>query len=300
MKILDFGSINIDEVFQVDHFVRPGETMSTLGYAKNCGGKGLNQSIALARAGAEVYHACMVGEGADFLVETMRESGVDVSLMKKIDAPAGRAIIQVNESGQNCILLFGGSNHQNTEEYIHWVIDQFEAGDILLLQNELNLTDTIINCAAEKGMRIVLNPSPMNEALTKAPLEKVEYFILNEVEGEEIAGGQKDPEAICDALLKKYPGCKVVLTLGKHGVMYKDAETKATHGIYDVKRVDSTAAGDTFTGYFLACLAEGLSIDVILEKASKASSIAVGRPGAAPSIPTRQEVDTTDIEPLNL
>ena len=92
----------------------------------------------------------------------------------------------------------------------------------------------------------------------------------------------------------------MVLTLGKHGVMYKDAETKATHGIYDVKRVDSTAAGDTFTGYFLACLAEGLSIDVILEKASKASSIAVGRPGAAPSIPTRQEVDTTDIEPLNL
>lgn len=300
MKILDFGSINIDEVFDVDHFVRSGETMSSLGYNKFCGGKGLNQSIALARAGADVYHACIVGEGADFLVETMQNSGVNTSLMQKKDVAAGRAIIQVNKSGQNCILLFGGSNHANTEEYIRSVIDQFEAGDMILVQNELNMTDFIIDYASEKGLRIVLNPSPMNEELLKAPLHKVEYFILNEVEGEDIAGGEKDPEKICDTLLKKYPGCKVVLTLGKHGVMYKDDHQKATHGIYDVARVDSTAAGDTFTGYFLACLAEGLPIETVLEKASKASSIAVGRKGASPSIPTREEVDTTAIKPLNL
>jgi len=295
MKILDFGSINIDDVYSVEHFVRAGETMATLGYEQFCGGKGLNQSIALARAGAKVYHACVVGTGADFLVETMKQSGVDTSLMKKMDVAAGKAIIQVNESGQNCIMLFGGSNHANTEEYIREVIDNFEAGDILLLQNELNMTDYIINYAHEKGMVIALNPSPLTDELLNGPLDKVTYFILNEVEGEDMTG-ESDPDKICDALMSKYPGCKVVLTLGKRGVVYNDGTTKEFHGTFKVDAVDTTAAGDTFTGYFLACILEGLRVDVALQKASKASAIAVTRKGASPSIPTREEVDSTELE----
>lgn len=294
MKILDFGSINIDDVYAVDHFVRAGETMATLGYEQFCGGKGLNQSIALARAGAQVYHACVVGNGADFLVDTMAQSGVDTSLMKKMDVAAGKAIIQVNTSGQNCIMLFGGSNHANTEEYIREVIDNFEEGDILLLQNELNMTDYIINYAHEKGMVIALNPSPLTEDLVNGPLDKVTYFILNEVEGEDMTG-ESDPDKICETLMTRYPGCKVVLTLGKRGVVYNDGVTKEFHGTFKVDAVDTTAAGDTFTGYFLACMLEGLPVATALKTASKASAIAVTRKGASPSIPMRAEVEATEL-----
>lgn len=295
MKILDFGSINIDDVYAVDHFVRPGETMSSLGYEQFCGGKGLNQSIALARAGAEVYHACMVGEGADFLVKTMEESGVNTKWMKKTDVAAGRAIIQVDKNGQNCIILFGGSNQANTKEYIREVIDSFEPGDIVLLQNELNLIDYIIDYAHEKGLVIALNPSPMNEKILACDLSKVTYFILNEVEGSDIAGGETDPDKICDTLLTKYPGCKVVLTLGMKGSVYTDGKQKVTHGVYKVDAVDTTAAGDTYTGYFLSMITKGSSVEEALDVAAKASAIAVSRNGASPSIPTMDEVAATTL-----
>ena len=140
-----------------------------------------------------------------------------------------------------------------------------------------------------------LNPSPLTDELLNGPLDKVTYFILNEVEGEDMTG-ESDPDKICDALMSKYPGCKVVLTLGKRGVVYNDGTTKEFHGTFKVDAVDTTAAGDTFTGYFLACILEGLRVDVALQKASKASAIAVTRKGASPSIPTREEVDSTELE----
>lgn len=289
MKILNFGSLNIDHVYQVDHFVAAGETEHSFEYARHLGGKGLNQSVALARAGAQVWHAGCVGEDGAHLTEYLSKAGVCTEFVRTIETPTGHALIQVDKSGQNCILLFGGANQQITPEQVRETVARFEPGDILLLQNETSATGEIIRAAHERGMRIALNPSPATEALLKLPLELVEWFILNEVEGEQITG-KTEPEAITDALLARYPSCRVVLTLGKRGVVYRDAHETCSHGIYKVPVVDTTAAGDTFTGYFLAGAAEQKPVAQLLETASKASSIAITRPGAAETIPTAAEV----------
>ncbi len=295
MKVLSFGSLNVDHVYAVENFVRPGETISSLGLERFCGGKGLNQSIALARAGAEVYHAGLVGEDGSMLTELMELKGVNIDYTKVIDGPSGHAIIQVSQKGQNCILLYGGSNMKIDEKFVDSVIENFNKGDLILLQNEISSLSYIMDKAYEKGLRIALNPSPFNDRLKECPLHKVEYFILNEIEGNEISG-ESEPMAIAKTIIAKYPGSKVVLTLGKDGVLYYDGEVCERHGIYDVKVVDTTAAGDTFTGYFLACIGEGLSPAIALEKASKASSLAVNKSGASVSIPSRDEVDATDIK----
>ncbi len=295
LKILNFGSLNIDHVYAVNHFVAPGETMSSLGLDIFAGGKGLNQSLALKRAGADVYHAGLIGKDGEMLRNLLSENGVNIDCLGTADVPTGHAIIQVNEKGQNCIILYGGSNVAITKDFAKEVIDKFDSGDILLLQNEINEIDFIINYASERGMRIALNPSPLDDALLKYPLEKVEWFILNEIEGEQMTG-KTNPDEIIDTMHSKFPNCKIVLTLGKNGVRYSGDGESYTHGIYDVPVVDTTAAGDTFTGYFLACICEGLGAEIALEKASIASSLSVTKQGAAPSIPVRSEVDNTDIK----
>lgn len=295
MKILNFGSLNVDYVYAVENFVRPGETISSLKRETFCGGKGLNQSIALARAGAKVWHAGKIGSDGLMLLEQLRENGVDVSNIAVSEGPSGHAIIQVNQKGQNCIILYGGSNKEIDKDFIHKVLDSFSAGDLVLLQNEISNIDYIIDYAYQKGIKIALNPSPIDASLLQCPLHKVEWFILNEIEGNQISG-ETEPTKIIDAIVKKYPGSKVVLTLGKDGVLCFDGTNSYFHGIYDVPVVDTTAAGDTFTGYFLSCMSQGLTPDVALEKASKASSLSVAIKGASNSIPFRKEVDTTTIK----
>lgn len=298
MRILSLGSLNLDYVYMVDHFVRAGETIASLDRNEFCGGKGLNQSIALARAGAEVCHAGKIGADGTKLKHKLMEHGVntDFTLVDN-NLPTGHAIIQVDPKGQNCIIIYGGANQAIQTTDIDGILAAFEPGDIMLVQNEINNLDYAIEKAQARGLRVALNPSPIDKNLVESPaLKYVEWFILNEIEGFEITGEQK-PEKICDVLRSRFPGCRVVLTLGKQGVLYSDGDITATHGIYDVPVVDTTAAGDTFTGYFLACVTEGLSIERALELASKASSLAVSRAGAADSIPSRKEVETTDIRP---
>ncbi len=195
MKVLNFGSLNYDYVYQVDHAVMPGETIASKSMEIFSGGKGLNQSIALAKAGANVYHAGMVGTDGDMLLSTLKENMVDISLIEEVDGKSGHAIIQLDKNAQNCILLFGGANRAMTKEYIDKVIETFEKGDILLLQNEINLLDYIIERAYAQGMCIVLNPSPLDDALKKCDLSKVSIFLLNEIEGGQISG-QTKPEDI--------------------------------------------------------------------------------------------------------
>lgn len=295
MKILNFGSLNLDYVYQVEHFVRPGETISSSDYQQFCGGKGLNQSIALACAGADTYHAGVIGSGGKILKDTLERYGVHTDYIIEKDCMNGHAVIQVDKSGQNCILLYGGSNLAVTENDIERALANFNAGDILVLQNEINALDTIIRSAHRHGLKIALNPSPISEELKKLPLEYISWFLLNEIEGAELTG-ETEPQKILDILLSRYPNSAVVLTLGKDGVVYKDATTYAEHGIYKVDVKDTTAAGDTFTGYFIACTAQGLPIKTALEKASVASSFAVSRPGASNSIPFRKEVDNHHLE----
>nr|WP_319488839.1 ribokinase [uncultured Caproiciproducens sp.] len=295
MKILNFGSLNIDNVYSVDHFVRPGETLSSDGMSVFCGGKGLNQSLALARAGAEVYHAGMAGQDGGMLLDVMEKSGVRTQYVKKTDGVTGHAIIQVNRSGQNCILLFGGANQQVTGEFAEEVLSHFDKGDWLLLQNEISSGGSIMETASKKGMIIVLNPSPMDAKILKLPLELVDYFILNEVEAAELCGCDQT-EKMADELQKKFPRAKIVLTLGSKGAVYQDAAVRAAHGIYNVPVVDTTAAGDTFTGFFIEEISNHSTPEKALELASKASSLAVSKKGAEPSIPTMEEVKNSKLK----
>ena len=291
MKVLNFGSLNIDMVYAVDHFVRAGETLSSDRLERFCGGKGLNQSVALARAGAEVLHAGCIGRDGGMLLDLLAASGADTRFVRQLDEASGHAIIQVDKKGQNCILLYGGANMQITEAFADQVLATCGKGDVLLLQNEINLLPYIVDKAYERGMEIALNPSPINDQLGK-----LRYFILNEIEGRELTG-EEAPEDILREFRRRYPNAVVVLTLGKSGAVYDDGHTRCRHGIYKVPVVDTTAAGDTFTGFFLTAVTSGQEPEEALRIASVASSLAVSRQGAAPSIPTMQEVLQADLAP---
>lgn len=290
MKVLTIGSMNIDHVYSVDHIVQPGETLTTGGMNVFLGGKGINQSMAVAKAGAEVYHSGMIGEDGTMFLDACKEYGVNSDYIRTISEKTGHTIIQVDKNAQNCILLYGGANQCLTEEFVDEVISHFEAGDILLLQNEVNLLPYIIDKAYEKGMQIALNPSPFDDKLNACDMSKIGIFLLNEIEGGQITG-ETEPEQILNKLQELYPEARIVLTLGKDGAVYAHKSERYTQPIFPVKAVDTTAAGDTFTGYFLAGLLEGMAVPDILKMSAKASSIAVTRAGAVQSIPYRKEID---------
>ena len=289
MKLLDFGSLNIDHTYQLPHLVRPGETLASDSYHKSEGGKGFNQAVALAKAGQEVYLAGAIGQDGLFLRDYLQELGVHTEHLCVLDAPTGHAMIQLDTEGQNCIILFGGTNGMITEAMIDEVLVDFGAGDYLLLQNEISHVDSILRAAHAKGMHIILNPSPMSPELLTWPLELVEWFILNEIEGADITG-KTQPEEMLDELLRRYPACHVVLTLGERGSVYADAAQRIDQSIVTAHTVDTTAAGDTFTGYFIHALLQGEAIQQALKTAACASAITVSRPGAGRSIPTAEEV----------
>lgn len=289
MRVLNMGSMNLDYVYTVDHIILPGETEATGSRNTFLGGKGMNQSCALAKAGVDVYHAGLIGEDGQAFLDTCKEFGIHSNFIRIVDGPSGHTVIQIDKNAQNSILLFGGANQKFTKEYIDEVLSNFEDSDLLLLQNEINLLGYVVEKAFEKGMTIALNPSPFNEKLDAVDMSKISIFLLNEVEGYQITG-LTQPDAIIEKLLEKYPHAKIVLTLGKDGAVYADAEQQHFQPIFPVKAVDTTAAGDTFTGYFLAGVAEGMPIPEVLKMSAKASSIAVSRPGAVPSIPYRAEV----------
>lgn len=295
MKVLNFGSLNLDYVYSVDHFVRPGETLGSSAQRINPGGKGLNQSVALARAGAEVYHAGCVGAGGESLRALLSENGVDVSCLRDTDAIQGNAVIQVVPSGENCIILFGGSNERVTEAQIGETLSHFGAGDWLVLQNEINLLPQIVDAAHARGMTIALNPSPWNEKLAAVDFGKLSWILVNEIEAAQLSGSE-DPDEAWRVIHERYPRLSVLVTLGGAGsaawrVTADGGVETARQEAFRVQAVDTTAAGDTYTGYFIGALTEGRPLGECMRRASMASAIGVTRPGAAPSIPTRAEVE---------
>ena len=295
MKVLCFGSLNIDYTYKVEHFVKKGETLSSDGLGVYGGGKGLNQSVALAKAGTEVYHAGAIGQDGMFLLDMLKDAGVHTEYVKVLDeVRTGNAIIQNDKSGDNCILLYGGANQAITREQVDEVMAHFEKGDYIVLQNEINELAYIMEKAHEKGLVTVLNPSPMNEKISTLPLDTVNYFLLNEVEASQILGkettGDETWEVIAGQLLERFPHASIVLTMGSEGSVVKNHEETVIQPIYKVQAVDPTAAGDTFTGYFIGGILSGLSAKEAMDQAAKASAIAVTRRGAAPSIPVLSEV----------
>jgi len=296
MKILNFGSLNIDYVYSVEHFVRPGETLAASKRDIFAGGKGLNQSIALARANSKVsseilqkyplikneeltqiWHAGAIGKTeSQFLKELLSSTGIITDYILETDEPSGHAVIQVDARGQNSILLYGGANRSIGPCFIDEVLSHFAPGDFLLLQNEINNISYLLEKAHEKGLIIFFNPSPYDLHIKKLPLEYVHYFLVNEIEAAEIAGmadfiatdnisNNSDfksvIESIMDSLTSQFPKSKIILTLGKNGVSYFDGSKIYYHGIYKIPVVDTTAAGDTFTGYFINLLSRNLSPD---------------------------------------
>ena len=205
-------------------------------------------------------------------------------------------MIQNDSTGDNCILLYGGANQAITRAQVDEVMERFDAGDFIMLQNEINEMPYIMQKAHEKGLVIVLNPSPMDEKIFKLPLEYVDYFLLNEVEAAQLLGEHTGSQA-CEweltakKLRERFPHATVVLTLGGEGAVYVDDTQTVRQPIYPVQAVDTTAAGDTFSGYFISGIIRGLSAAQAMDLAARASAIAVTRVGAAPSIPFLAEVE---------
>ncbi len=289
MKILNFGSVNIDYVYGVPHFVKPAETIASQSYEVFMGGKGCNQSVALAKAGANVFHAGNIGNDGLWIKNQLDAWGVDTRFLSLTDGPTGHAIIQVVPEGQNAIIIHGGANRAVTSSQIRNVLSHFSQGDILLLQNEINQIPEIIESASAQGMKIFFNPAPMTSDVHQFPLDKIDVFIINEAEGEELTG-QTLPDEILKEMNGRFPEAATLLTLGEKGAIYAHQMARVEIAAKRVKAIDTTAAGDTFIGYFLASWASGKKLRECLDVATEASAICVTRKGGAVSIPDKSEV----------
>lgn len=290
MKICCFGSLNLDHIYSVNDIVRPGETIGSVDLGYVCGGKGLNQSIAMARAGAQVSHAGNVGrdEAGAQLKAALQAECIDTSLIRTSSVPSGHAIIQISSEGENAIIVYGGANQQVTQEQIDQVLSQFEAGDMLVLQNEVNMLEEILCCAHARDMKIVFNPSPISKSLMQLPIELCDILFVNETEAAQLCDTN---EASLEKLARRFPEVMIVYTMGSRGAAVFADGREYNQEAFRVKALDTTGAGDTFTGYFLAAYSEGKTIEDALELAAKAAAISVTRYGASASIPLRDEVE---------
>ena len=285
MKILNFGSINKDFVYLVENFVQSGQTISSKKYEVFLGGKGLNQSVALSHSGANIYHAGCINKNDDPIIIQLNKWGVNTDNIIKVEDPTGHAIIQVNDQGENSIIIHGGANHTISSEQIENTLNKFNSGDILVLQNEINKIDEVINRGYEIGMKIFLNPAPFTKEIINYPLEKLDTLIFNESEGFGLSSGGKEKTEILKYLSKKYPNTKLLLTLGRKGSVYSYNNKVIEIPANKVSSIDTTAAGDTYIGYFISSYYKNNEVKVSMEIASKAASISTTKMGGAISIP---------------
>jgi ribokinase len=289
MAIINIGSINIDHSYRVDHFVRPGETLACEHYLRGLGGKGMNQSIALQRAGAQVAHLGAIGRSDEWAREAIASAGVSLSEVIASDIDTGHAIIQIDAKGENCILLYAGANQVLRAADVDAVLQRHPQHRWVLTQNETNVVEYAISQAVASGRQVAFNPAPCDKRLAQLPLQQLALLLVNEVEVCQLAGAD-DLEQAYAALRQRCPDTLLVLTLGAQGLRAARGEQQWTVPAYPTKVVDTTGAGDTITGYLLAALDEGMAVEPALHLAVKAAAITVSRPGAAASIPLRAEL----------
>lgn len=292
MKILSFGSLNYDYTYEVDHFHAPKETLAAKSMHRGFGGKGANQSIALARAGLSVYHAGRVGaDGQPFIDYLLADKIHTEFLVKDDSASTGHAIIEVC-NGENRILIYGGANQEISTKQIDLTLEHFEAGDWLVLQNEISNLPYLMHTAKQRGLQIFFNAAPFDSNISTYPMECIDILCVNEVEASALAVEDAfEVETVLGILHEKYPHTKLLLTAGSQGSYYLDDHEELFVPCAKVQAIDTTAAGDTYSGYFLAGINRGESVQEAMELATKAAGIAVQRKGAAPSIPTIAELE---------
>jgi len=288
-KLVNLGSMCIDHVYGVPNISASGETVASTSYQVFPGGKGLNQSLAAAKAGARVMHAGCLGEDGQWLAAELARAGVDTSMVRSVDGASGHAVIQVNPAGENAIVIAGGANRLITADDITATLGMLAAGDWLLLQNEINDVDVVMRRAAEASAQVALNLAPVDGREADYDFDQIDLLIVNEVEAA-AAAGVAEPAAALETLTARYPRLQVVLTLGADGLRFGCGEVRAELEAFAVDAVDETAAGDAFVGYYMAALLEGRETDQALRIASAAGALAVTRAGAASSVPRRAEV----------
>lgn len=303
MKVLNYGSINIDYVYSLDHIVVPGETQSSTGVQRFTGGKGANQSVAIARAGGTIWHAGKINRNDIWIKKELEQAGVRTDLIKAGDCQTGHALIQLESSGENAIILFGGANRSIAESEIEYNLSFFEAGDVLVLQNEINNIPLIMEKAHAKGMKIYLNPAPFSISIRQWPVHLVDTLMLNETEAlglcaDECIGDDSssiDFSLLIQRIAKLYPYTDIVLTAGKQGAYFAHGDSKRQYHvpIMDIPVLDTTAAGDTFLGYYLSSRIRDVAPLEAMKRASYASALTVSRKGAIESIPTEEELEKT-------
>jgi ribokinase len=290
MAIINFGSINIDHVYQVDHFVQPGETLASSDYQCLLGGKGANQSIALAKAGSDVKHVGRIHESDAAFKQLMIKESIDCKYLTCTETPTGHAIIQVTPSAENAIVLFGGANQELDGKDIMRALDNCKSSDWVLTQNETSAIDQVLIQAKEKGLKVAFNPAPMTESVKQLPSDCIDLLIVNEVEAEEISGRQNLDQM--EAYFRQdWPHAEVLITLGKAGVRMLKKDRTIDVPSFTVEAVDTTAAGDTFIGFFLSAYSSHSDADTALRRACAASALAVMQVGAAQSIPNEEQVN---------
>ncbi len=290
-KLVNLGSLGIDHVYGVERIAQAGETVSSETHHVFPGGKGSNQSIAAARAGADVIHVGRIGADGDMLIKVLSNAGVAVSGIRTSQEPTQHAVIQVDNEGRNAIVIFGGANRTLTQEDRDFAFSQIESGDWLLLQNEVNDVDIILEQAAAHNVPVAFNVAPADGREQNYDLKNVNLLIVNEIEAAAIVH-EDAPQRAFDTLIERYPDTVVVLTLGKEGGWYGGAgEPRKSYKAHKVNAVDETAAGDSFIGYFMAEWLKNQSLEKAIMDANAAGAIAVTKRGAASAIPTRAQVD---------
>ena len=294
MKILNYGSLNIDKVFSVDHIVHPGETIHSSCIELFAGGKGANQSVAMSKAGLDVWHSGKIGEDGRWLLQILRDAGVRIENISVYAGSTGHAYIQLAADGNNSIILEGGGNQCITKEEIDHTLSFFSSGDYLVLQNEINDVPYIMERGRERDMKICLNPAPIGREVENWPLNLVDILILNEIEARTLCGIDGTYKEVLDRLMRRYPAVEIVMTVGPDGSYCGCGQREFFLHVpccLDYGPVaDTTAAGDTYLGYYLASKISGLSVKESMERASSAAAITVSRKGAMETIPHWKEV----------
>lgn len=281
MAIYNLGSINIDHVYRVPHLPRPGETLGALDHAMGLGGKGANQSVAAARAGARTFHIGAVGPEGLWARDLLENHGVDVTHVAQGRIPTGHAIITVDPVGENAIVLFPGANRSPDAAMVGTALAVAGPADTLLLQNETSAQHDAATVAAARGLRIIYSAAPFEVQAVRAVLGQATLLVMNAGEAAELR-----------AAFASLPPVTLVITRGAQGAEWiAPGAPPLFVPAFRVTPVDTTGAGDCFTGTLAAALDAGADPARALRRAAAAAAIQVTRPGAAQAMPGAAEVD---------